>query len=122
MVDESDRLIGQIYEGIVDTSHWAPALERIAALVGAAGVGLGMQDMRSHEFRSLAQHGIDLNLNRTYQRLAPTNKIWMEIGRRHEPLTDRMVMPEAAHLRTELYADWFMPQGFHGVMAVPTLF
>jgi len=122
MIDEDDRLIGQIYEGIMDTSHWLPALEQVAARVGAVGVGLGMQDMKSHQFRSLAQHGIDLTLHRTYQRLAPTNRIWMEIGRRHEPVTDWMVMPEAAFLRTELYADWFKPQGFRGVMAVPMLF
>ena len=45
MIDESDRLIGLIYEGIVDDSHWGAALERVAAFVGAIGVGLGTQDM-----------------------------------------------------------------------------
>ena len=122
MIDESDRLIGLIYEGIADDFHWGAVLERVAAFVGAVGVGLGMQDMESHQFRGLASRGIDLDLSDRYRRLAPTNKIWIEIGRCHQPLTDRMVMPKAAFLRSELYADWFKPHGFHGVMAAPALF
>jgi DNA-binding CsgD family transcriptional regulator len=122
MIDESDKLIGLIYEGIADDLHWGAALERIAAFTGAAGVALGMQDMESHGFRGLASHGVDLNLSPTYQRLASTNKIWIEIGRRRQPLTDRMVIPKADFHRTELYADWFRPQGFNGVMAAPALF
>jgi DNA-binding CsgD family transcriptional regulator len=122
MIDESDRLIGLIYEGIVDDCHWDAALERVAAFVGASGVGLGMQDMEGHHFRGLASRGIDLELSQDYRRLASTNKIWIEIGRRRQPLTDRMVMPKADFLRSELYADWFKPHGFHGVMAAPALF
>jgi DNA-binding CsgD family transcriptional regulator len=122
MIGEHDRLIGLIYEGIIDESPWGVALERVSALVGAVGVGLGMQDMASHQFRSLGDRGIDSNLMQTYRRLAPTNKIWMEIARRRQPLTDRMVMTKADFVLTELYTDWFKPQGFHGVMAVPTLF
>jgi DNA-binding CsgD family transcriptional regulator len=122
MIDESDRLVGLIYEGIADDFHWDDALKQVAAFVGAAGVGLGVQDMESHEFRGLASRGIDLGLSDRYRRLAPTNKIWIEIGRRHQPLTDRMVMPKTAFLRSELYADWFKPHGFRGVMAAPALF
>jgi DNA-binding CsgD family transcriptional regulator len=122
MIDESDMLIGLIYEGIADDFHWGAALERVAAFVGAIGIGLGMQDMESHQFRGLASRGIDLDLSDRYRRLAPTNKIWIEIGRRRQPLTDRMVMPKADFLRSELYADWFRPQGFQGVMAAPALF
>ena len=122
MIDKSDTLIALIYEGIADGIHWGAALEQIAALVGAAGVGLGIQDMDSHQFRGLASHGIDLNLSDTYRRLASTNKIWIEIGRSRQPLIDRMVIPKADFRRTELYADWFKPQGFSGVMAAPALF
>ncbi len=122
MIDASDRLIGLIYDGIADDLHWSAALEQVAALVGAAAVGIGMQDMKSHQFRGLASHGIDLSLSHTYGRLASTNKIWIDIGRRRQPLTDRMVIPKADFHRTELYADWFKPQGFRGVMAAPALF
>ena len=122
MIDEADRLVGLIYEGIAADFHWGAVLEQVAGFVGAVGVGLGMQDMESHQFRGLASRGIDLDLSDRYQRLAPTNKIWIEIGRRHQPLTDRMVMPKAAFLRSELYADWFKPHGFRGVMAAPALF
>jgi len=98
------------------------ALARVADFVGAVGVGLGMQDMQTHEFRSLGAAGISAELNPTYQRLAPGNRIWQEIGRRREPLTDGMVMPKEALVRTELYADWFTPQDFYSVMAFPALF
>jgi len=121
MVDD-DRLIGLIYDGIIDDSPWKLALSQVANAVGAAGVGLGMQDMQTHEFRSLGAVGIDPELNPTYRRLAPGNRIWQEIGRRREPLTDQMVMPKADLLRTELFADWFRPQDFYSVMAFPTLF
>jgi DNA-binding CsgD family transcriptional regulator/PAS domain-containing protein len=122
MLDGYDRLIGLIYDGASDEACWDPALKQIADVLGAAGVGLGMQDMRTNAFRNLGASGIDPDLNPTYQRLAPDNTIWREIARRREPLTDCMVMPKAAFVRTELYADWFRPQGFHGVMAFPTLF
>jgi len=122
MVDQDDRLIGLIYDGIVDDGPWNLALARVADALSAVGVGLGMQDMGTHAFRSLGAVGIDPDLNPAYQRLAPGNRIWQEIGRRRQPLTDQMVMPKAALVRTELYADWFKPQEFHSVMAFPTLF
>ncbi len=122
MIGDYDKLIGLIYEGITDHASWNLALARVADLVGAVGVGLGMQDMRTHEFKNLGAFGIDPDLNETYRRLAPGNTIWREIGRRREPLTDRMVMPKAAFVRTELFADWFRPQDFYSVMAFPALF
>jgi DNA-binding CsgD family transcriptional regulator/PAS domain-containing protein len=122
MIDEYDRLIGLIYDGVMDDAPWSLALAQVADFIGAVGVGLGMQDMRTHEFRRLGAAGISAELNQTYQRLAPDNRIWQEIARRREPLTDRMVMPKDALVRTELYADWFRPQDFHSVMAYPALF
>lgn len=122
MIDEYDKLIGLIYDGLMDDTAWDPALARVARRLRAAGVGLGMQDMRTHEFRNLGAFGIDPDLNLTYQRLAPGNRIWQEIARRHQPLTDKMVMTKAAFVRTELFADWFQPQKFDGVMAFPALF
>jgi hypothetical protein len=121
MIDEHDRLIGLIYDGIADDAQWDLTLAKIASLANAAGVGLGLQDMRTHEFRSLGAHGIDVELHHTYRRLAPGNRVWQEIGRWRWPLTDQMVMPKSAFMRTELFADWFRPQSFHGVMAHPTL-
>jgi DNA-binding CsgD family transcriptional regulator len=122
MIGEYDKLIGLVYEGVNDDAPWNLALARVASAVSAVGVGLGMQDMRTHEFRSLGAVGIDPDLNPTYQRLAPDNRIWQEIGRRRQPLTDQMVMPKADLRRTELYADWFRPQDFYSVMAFPTRF
>ena len=121
MIDEQDRLIGLIYDGIDDDAQWDMTLAKIASLANAAGVGLGMQDMRTHAFRNLGAHGIDPGLRHTYQRHAPGNRVWQEIGRRRAPLTDQMVMPKAEFTRTELFADWFRPQSFHGVMAHPAL-
>ena len=122
MIDPYDKLVGLIYDGVTDGACWNLALAQIANLKGAVGVGLGMQDMRTHEFWNLAAFGIDPGLSQTYRRLAPGNRIWQEIGRRRQPLTDRMVMPKAAFLKTELFADWFRPQGFYSVMAHPALF
>lgn len=122
MIDKHDSLVDLIYDNVADDSQWSVALKTIAKLATAAGVGLGMQDMRTHQFRGLGSHGVDLGLQDTYRRLAPGNRVWREIGRRREPMTDRMVMPKAGFLRTELFADWFKPQSFRSVMAYPTLF
>jgi DNA-binding CsgD family transcriptional regulator/PAS domain-containing protein len=122
MIDQHDNLIGLIYDGVTDASQWNLALKAIAGLASAAGVGLGMQDMRTHEFRNLGAYGIDPGLHHTYRRLAPDNRVWQEIGRRRQPMTDQMVMPKGTFLRTELFADWFKPQSFQSVMAHPTLF
>ena len=80
MIDDPDNLIGLIYDGIADDDQWSLTLAKIAALANAAGVGLGMQDMRTHEFRSLGSHGIDLGLHHTYRRIAPGNHVWQEMG------------------------------------------
>jgi DNA-binding CsgD family transcriptional regulator/GAF domain-containing protein len=121
MVD-AEQLIKLIYDGVGDEAAWSDALAKVAELVRAAGVGLGIQDMKTHEFRSLGYFGIDGSLNPTYRRLAPGNRIWQEIAARRQALTDQMVVRKPEFMRTELYADWFAPQRFHSVMAAPTLF
>jgi DNA-binding CsgD family transcriptional regulator len=120
--DQRDRIIGLIYEGVDDSAAWNVALSEVARLANAAGVGLGAQDMRTHAFRDLGAHGVDPSLHETYRRLAPDNRVWQAIGRQRRPMTDRMAMPRAEFERSELFADWFVPQSFCSVMAHPTLF
>ena len=119
---DDERLVQSIYHGAQDDDARARVLAEVADRTRAAGVGLGLQDMRTHRFRSLGQVGIDAALTPTYQRLAPGNAIWREIAVRRQALTDRMVMAKSDLLRTELYADWFVPQRFHAVMAAPAHF
>jgi DNA-binding CsgD family transcriptional regulator len=121
MVD-AEQLIKLIYDGVGDEAAWSDALAKVAELVRAAGVGLGIQDVKTHEFRSLGYVGIDGSLNPTYRRLAPGNRFWQEIAARKQALTDQMVVRKAEFTRTALYSDWFAPQRFHSVMAAPTLF
>jgi DNA-binding CsgD family transcriptional regulator len=119
---DAEQLIKLIYDGVGDDASWNDALAKVADLVRAAGAGLGVQDMKTHHFRSLGYVGIDGSLNPTYQRLAPGNRIWQEIAARRQALTDQMVVRKSEFVRTELYADWFAPQHFHSVMAAPALF
>jgi hypothetical protein len=108
MID-AEQLIKLIYDGVGDDAAWSDALAKVAELVRAAGVGLGIQDMKTHEFRSLGYFGIDGSLNPTYRRLAPSNRIWQEIAARKQALSDQMVVRKPELMRTELYADWFAP-------------
>ncbi len=87
MVD-AEQLIKLIYDGVGDDAAWSDAPAKVAELVRAAGVGLGIQDMKTHEFRSLGYFGIDGSLNPTYRRLAPGNRIWQEIAVRKRALSD----------------------------------
>lgn len=122
MIDDDDRLVGLIYDGVADEASWHLALAQVADRVGAAGAGLGMQDMETYAFRNLGAFAIDPDLNPTYRRLASGNRIWQEIERRRQPLTDTMAMRKAEFKKTELFADWFRPQKFSSVMAYPMVF
>ena len=117
----SDRLIKLIYDGVEDETAWTAALAMIARSTRAAGAGLGVQNMRTHAFWAVAQSGVDPALHETYERLAPQNRIWQSINTSGRPTADQMVMPKSEFVRTPLHAEWFVPQGFHSVMAAPVL-
>jgi len=118
---DRERLIQLIYDGVLDDAAWTAALAMVADTVRSAGAGLGVQDMTTHEFWAVAQSGIDVSLQGTYERLAPENRIWQAISRARRPLSDQMVMPKSEFLRSALHAEYFVPQGFHSVMAAPVL-
>ena len=118
-MDDRERLIALIYEGVANEEVWQELLALLAERLNAAGAGLGLQDMATHEFRAVADDGIDRGLHDTYVRLAPGNRIWQAIGRAGRPMADWMVMPKSELVASPLYAEWFAPQGFHGVMAAP---
>lgn len=120
-MDDRERLIGLIYGGVANEEVWQQLLARLVGGLNAAGTGLGLQDMATHEFRAVADAGIDRGLHETYVRLAPENRIWQAIGRAGRPMADWMVMPKSELVGSPLYAEWFAPQGFHGVMAAPIL-
>jgi len=89
--------------------------------LNAAAVGLGVQDMASHEFWAVAEDGIDTSHVDSYHRIAPQNRIWQAIGQSGRPMTDSMIMTKSDFRRSSMYTDWFQPQGFDGVMAAPVL-
>jgi PAS domain-containing protein len=120
-MDDRERLIELIYEGVTNGEVWKELLIRLADGLNAAGAGLGLQDMATHTFWAVADSGIDQGLHETYARLAPENRIWQAIGRSGRPMADWMVMPKSELMRSPLYDEWFAPQGFHGVMAAPVL-
>jgi PAS domain-containing protein len=120
-MDDRERLIELIYEGVTNEEVWKELLALLADSLNAAGAGLGLQDMATHAFWAVADAGIDQGLHETYARLAPENRIWQAIGRACRPMADWMVMPKSELVCSPLYEEWFAPQGFHGVMAAPVL-
>jgi DNA-binding CsgD family transcriptional regulator/GAF domain-containing protein len=120
-MSDRERLIQLIYDGVTDDAAWTAALAMIADAVRAAGAGLGVQDMATHEFGAVAQSGIEPAMHATYERLAPENRIWQAISRAGRPMADQMVTPKPGFLRSALHAEDFVPQGFHSVMAAPVL-
>jgi len=73
-MDDRERLIALIYEGVIDGEVWQELLALLGYRLNAAGTGLGLQDMATHEFRAVAEAGIDRGLHETYRRLAPENR------------------------------------------------
>jgi PAS domain-containing protein len=120
-MNDRERLVGLIYEGVTNEEVRQELLALLGDRLNAAGTGLGLQDMATHEFRAVAEAGIDRDLHETYRRLAPENRIWQAIGRAGRPMAGWMVMPKSELVASPLYAEWFAPQGFHGVMAAPIL-
>jgi DNA-binding CsgD family transcriptional regulator len=120
-MSDREQLIQLIYDGVLDDAAWTAALTMIATEVRSAGAGLGVQDMTTHAFWAVGQSGIDPSLHATYERLAPENRIWQAISRAGRPMADQMVMPKPEFLRSALHAEYFVPQGFHSVMAAPVL-
>src|SRR6516165_214435 len=70
-MDDRERLFGLIYEGVTNEEVWQELLTLLGDRLNAVGTGLGLQDMATHEFRAVADAGIDRGLNATYRRLAP---------------------------------------------------
>ena len=51
-MDDRERLIGLIYEGVTNEEVWQELLTLLGDRVNAAAAGLGLQDMATHEFRA----------------------------------------------------------------------
>jgi len=111
-MDDRERLIALIYEGVNEGEVW----EELPALLGdrlnAAGTGLGLQDMATHEFQAVAEAGIDRGFHETYRRLAPENRIGQVIGRAGRPMADWTVVPKSEPVASPLDSEWFAPQAF----------
>ena len=63
-MDDRERLVGLIYEGVTNEEVWQELLALLGDRLNAAGTGLGLQDMATHEFRAVAEDGIDRGLTR----------------------------------------------------------
>jgi len=120
-MNRREKLVELIYSAVENDTVWPSVLADLAKLLRAVGAGIGLQDMRTHEFRAVAQSGIDPALSETYSRFAPENVVWQTIARTGQPLADSMVLPKPEFARTTLYGEWFVPQGFDSVMAAPVL-
>jgi GAF domain-containing protein len=120
-IDDRERLIALIYEGVIDGEVWQELLALLGDRLNAAGTGLGLQDIETHEIRAVAEAGIDRGLHVTYCGLAPENRIAQAIGGAGRPMADWMVMPKSELVASPLHSEWFARQGFHGVMAAPIL-
>jgi hypothetical protein len=75
-MERDEHVVSLIYEGARDDGARSLALAKVAERLGAAGAGLGIQNMKTHRFRSLGSVGIDERLTPVYQRLAETNIVW----------------------------------------------
>jgi hypothetical protein len=117
-MDDRERLIALIYEGITNEEAWEQLLARLTDELNVADAGLGLQDMATHSlFRVVADAGIDRSLHDTYARLAPANRIWQAIGGERRPMADRLAMRKSELVSSP--QELFSPQGFHGAMAAP---
>jgi hypothetical protein len=82
---ERDRLVGLIYDGVTNDAAWSLALAQVGRFIGAVGVGVGVRDKKTLEFRSFGAVGISPHLNQAYQRLASDKRTYSR-SRKQSPI------------------------------------
>lgn len=113
--------LADLLDAVEDPAAWQAAVTAVADRLRAAGAGIGVQDMTTHAFESVAAARMDPAHSESYRRLARRNPVWEAIARNRRAMGDWMVMPRRIFEREPLYRLWFRPQGFTGVMAAPIL-
>jgi DNA-binding CsgD family transcriptional regulator len=110
---EPVELIERIYEAALDPGLWPQVVDATADLLGATVGNLSHYDWVSHESINISSR-VDPKFHRSYLDYYAARNPFMETGGRQPVgsiiITEALV-PRPELVRTEIYADWFSPQG-----------
>jgi DNA-binding CsgD family transcriptional regulator/PAS domain-containing protein len=112
--EQLSRLIGDIYDAVLDAAQWSAVLGKTRSFVGGSAAALYSKDAVSKGGRLYCLEGIDLPYRRLYRekyaKLDPftTGHFFAEI---EEPIATSDLMPYDEFLATRFYKEWVQPQG-----------
>ena len=109
-----NRLIGDIYDAVLDPSLWPSVLEKSAGFVGGPAASLFFKDASINSGDGIYDHGIEPRYKRLYcdeyVKLDPTT-IGQFLAPIAEPVSTADLVPYDEFLATRFYREWAEPQG-----------
>jgi DNA-binding CsgD family transcriptional regulator/PAS domain-containing protein len=115
------RLIGGIYDCVLDPESWNAVLPRIGAFVGGSGGGLFAHHPSRRSASIYYQFGTDLSYRQLYlekyMTLDPMFGTYfvLDIG---DVFSSSTIMPHAEFMQSRFYKEWVRPQGWYDNIGV----
>ena len=111
------RLLPLIYEAGVDPDLWVPALDALAAHLGAAAAALATHHFALHAGAIYRAAGYDPDCVLSYARRWAARNPWLRRDADYRPagrvVAGQEIVPEAELVADAFYQQWLSPQGFH---------
>lgn len=118
-MQEFSRLVGDIYDCIVEPSGWTHVVARFAEMSGGAGASIHMVNPVSGSTAILHEHGVDPQwsaLGRTvYAQMSPVGAAVL-LADVDQPMSVFDFVDEDEFSESRFYREWLAPQGYFDMM------
>jgi DNA-binding CsgD family transcriptional regulator/PAS domain-containing protein len=118
-MQEFSRLVGDIYECVLDPAGWNSVVARFAELSGGAGASIHMVNPASGSTAILVEHGVDPEwsaLGRTvYAPMSPVGSAAL-LYDVDQPVSVFDIVGEAEYVESRFYKEWLEPKGYFDIM------
>jgi DNA-binding CsgD family transcriptional regulator/PAS domain-containing protein len=118
-MQEFSRLVGDIYDCILEPSGWTSVVARFAEFSGGAGASIHMLNPVSGSTGIFVEHGVDPEwsaLGRSvYAPMSPvgTAALLFDLD---QPVSVFDVVEEAEYVESRFYREWLAPKGYFDIM------
>lgn len=114
------ELVDLIYEAALEPARWAAVMDAVADQCDASIGNLSQFDWVSHESVNVSRR-VAAEFHQSYTRhFASRNPLMQPTGAQPvgRVVAGEALIPRSEWIRTEIYNDWFAPQGMEFVMGV----
>ncbi len=118
-MQEFSRLVGDVYDCILEPSGWTSVVARFAEFSGGVGASIHMINPVSGSTAILVEHGVDPEwsaLGRTvYAPMSPVGAAAL-LYDLDQPVSVFDVVEEAEYVESRFYREWLAPKGYFDIM------